>query len=664
MTHAPEAPATRAHWLSDTIIAVTLAAIAATVWWSWTYQLDLVTALKGFAPVGWVYKFLAPSAFALDFPGGTENYRRSAFMHVYVIANALGVPPEALLPVIIALEIVLLAWAMWALSRQLVPDAPRIVPALVVVLAIATPARDVNLAYFSQPYFIGQYYNIADVLRIFALIMVLRCRPVSAAVLFAGSFVTHPILGLMGLACGAAMQLARPREIRHTRYLVGVFAFCAIAGAWLLLQFRSATITGGQIPVSTWLDLTRMFSTHWYPLENNLRSTTGLWGGQWVVVPFIAFLLLLAFYWPVRDGRQDVSDKTRNGVITMLALALAGLAISVTVPVPLLIKLAFQRSNDLVVILGLPYVVAGLWRDIRAASWWRCALATILLAALSRGRPVSFIPWPIDVPVFPLAWWVVLPIALTAPEWLRALKRDSATGRTWIIVVLAIAAIVMGGIYLGSGIAEDAKPVLGGGRAVMLFAGVAIVALALVRLDRRPVLQWLAAGLVAALAFVGLKERADAKIDVALASDYMRVQLWAREHTPVDALFMPDPTIYYGWRDYSRRSSFGNLREWLFTSWLYDSDMARYTEGLRRFSEFGIDPRPMLAARPPLTGFARLNKAVKERYYRASDEWRLGLARRYDVDYFVFVRRDVIQPSRLPIAYENEHFVVHAATAQ
>ena len=124
---------------------------------------------------------------------------------------------------------------------------------------------------------------------------------------------------------------------------------------------------------------------------------------------------------------------------------------------------------------------------------------------------------------------------------------------------------------------------------------------------------------------------------------------------------MPDPTIYYGWRDYSRRSSFGNLREWLHTTWIYDSSFERYQEGMRRFKEFNIDIGQYLHAKPPLSTMRRLHNVVKQRYYTASDEWRLGLAQRYGIDYFVFRRKEMVNPSRLPMVYENQHIVIHAA---
>ena len=69
----------------------------------------------------------------------------------------------------------------------------------------------------------------------------------------------------------------------------------------------------------------------------------------------------------------------------------------------------------------------------------------------------------------------------------------------------------------------------------------------------------------------------------------MVVQLWAKNNTANDALFMPDPTHYYGWRDFSERSSFGNLRDWGYSSFAYNSDYEIYLEGKKRLAEFGFD---------------------------------------------------------------------------
>ena len=38
------------------VIYISLALVCLTVWWAWIHEVDLVWAMKGFGPVGWVYK--------------------------------------------------------------------------------------------------------------------------------------------------------------------------------------------------------------------------------------------------------------------------------------------------------------------------------------------------------------------------------------------------------------------------------------------------------------------------------------------------------------------------------------------------------------------------------------------------------------------------------
>jgi len=127
---------------------------------------------------------------------------------------------------------------------------------------------------------------------------------------------------------------------------------------------------------------------------------------------------------------------------------------------------------------------------------------------------------------------------------------------------------------------------------------------------------------------------------------------------------MVDPTIYYSWRDYSHRSSFGNLREWILLSCcVYESDFDVYQEGMRRFREFQLDIDEYLEVEPSLLGFRQLNDAIRERYYSLDDSWRLNINQAYDVDYFVLLKDRMKYNGDLPIIYQNDGFVVLKASS-
>jgi len=148
------------------------------------------------------------------------------------------------------------------------------------------------------------------------------------------------------------------------------------------------------------------------------------------------------------------------------------------------------------------------------------------------------------------------------------------------------------------------------------------------------------------------------------AASYMEVQLWAKSNTQVNALFMVDPTHYYGWRDFSGRSSFGNLREWGYGGIVYSSDELIYHEGIKRMLEFGIDISKVSSWEiDEFPGFPYgrvLNDVVRKRFYGFENTKLIDLFNRYGINYIVMNKEyHKKEFCSLKIAYENSHFIVY-----
>ena len=152
------------------------------------------------------------------------------------------------------------------------------------------------------------------------------------------------------------------------------------------------------------------------------------------------------------------------------------------------------------------------------------------------------------------------------------------------------------------------------------------------------------------------------------AKSYLDTQVWAKNNTKEDALFAPDPTIYYGWRDYSSRSSFGNVREWAYTCICYLSNDEAHKEGRRRCREFGIRLDEITKAEVNAKGWAlnsKFTKAARDSYYNMTYDRLEALSLKYGIDYFVVdkARCDEIEDngfSKLPVVYQNEYYAVYA----
>jgi len=151
------------------------------------------------------------------------------------------------------------------------------------------------------------------------------------------------------------------------------------------------------------------------------------------------------------------------------------------------------------------------------------------------------------------------------------------------------------------------------------------------------------------------------------AESYLDVQLWAKNNTTHDALFMPDPSHSYGWRDFSERSSFGSLREWGYCAIAYNPDFKVYQEGLRRMREFGIDIEKITEQdlkESDFYGPSKLYPDIRSTYYKMSVDRLQRLCKKYGIDYFV-MNKSFLSASqqetlleKFKSTYINNHFIV------
>jgi hypothetical protein len=629
-------------------------------WWANIFNIDIKVAWNGYSPIAYVYTSIDPVSFAKDFHSGIiDLLDYSAFMHIYKLAYKIGISPENLMPIIIGFQIAILAWAIFALCRTLLPNSSTFVPILVIVLSIASYARDMNFANFAQPpssVSMSLYYNVADVLRIFAIVMILKGRPVISGALLAGSFATHATMGIMGGVFALVMLISKPREILRYKNIIAIVLFFVIACGWVFTMYDLEEVSSGGIPNHMWFDLSRLTSFHWYPVDMGYFT----FNHQRHFIPFLSSMVLLLFYVSRRNPLSEVDRKIMAGMLAMIILVIAGVVISCLRPSTTLVKLALHRANDLIILIALVYVVGGLWSELGSGNLWRKIIALGVLIS----------PFVLH-PGFPLLYSILL----VAPAWLAVFRGKRANTGDWIVTVLAGGSILLIIIYGTTGlVGKWTLDAYTGGQTLLkcVFLYAVILGALIIVVRKWPSQQSakvIAMVAISILAVLWLIDHRMNKLDpkrVEMASNFKEVQLWARANTSKDALFMKDPTMpgSYGWRDYSRRSSFGVLHEWLLIGWVYSSKLNTYQEGLRRFNEFSINLDEYINTedqKPPFVRWSELRKNVKERYYSFGDDWRQDLAQRYGIDYFIMTKKEMTKTSKLPVVFENKHFVVLGA---
>lgn len=616
-------------------------------WWLRVPQVPGFVAVNSASPAQWVHLILSPDLHDVGGDAGVRNFGKSLFMHVYRLAwNAFEIDPVDLIPGMIVAEMLILVLGLVLLVRQVRPEARTPEVVFTVLIIGWSTALFANLARYYHPFFWGLYYNFTDGFRYAALAAILARRWLPAAVAMAVTAMSHPIGGLFGLAAGGVIWLVdRPRA--SWRALVGPAAvFAVLAGGWTWLGMRGVEAGGGGIPADLWTAFSRMENRHFHPLANGellVRTERSL-------MPLLGMLLL--FVDAVRR-RPGPADRRLGAAIGLLAaMTVVGVGFSET-SVPILIKLQFHRASELM--LGLALVVVGpaLVDDLTGASRLRRLAAGVLLTAPFMST------WH---PGFPS----LIVLATTAGVW----RADPAPVRRLAgrLLWVALAAVAVGVMLRQAAVPFDHRALtnIDGWQAIAARVGWWLpLALALVVVGARrrawPALAVLAAALGLLMQVEQHRGRPHVSAD---AKAMIEAQMWARENTPGDALFMVDPSAPKGWQDLSRRLSFGTARDWDHNAWLYDSDKRIFDEGMRRLARLGVDPTPYLAM--PTAGWAgatAFRTAVQRAWDAKTTPWFAEMARDYGIDYFVFDARrvDPAHVAGMAEVYRSDRYLILAA---
>ena len=411
------------------------------------------------------------------------------------------------------------------------------------------------------------------------------------------------------------------------------------SAVWIARFHQPGALFVDPVPDEVWYSWTRFFNFHWYPWLNGVfLSALDRW-----LLPFTTMLAAAALTWlhpttrPQRYLKEIAAGMSALALLTAFAVLASEQHWSTT-----LVKLALHRCADMMLSVALIYAVAGWWHGLITLPAWRSLPAAYLLFAST---------WCPGAPSVPLA----LHGLLAAPKKLGTVKAL----RTWWCVALLPLAITVaywlavgGPGWLSAGY-SGLTPLL---KKPALSAPLLIAVFALCAMRARS--NWRAMTLVLCIAGACATwvhndiPGSGADVD---GPDYLEAQRWASVHTPVRALFFVDPTIFYGWSDYSRRSSFGNVRDWTHR-WAYNSRRDWWQQGVERLALLGLSVDSYL---PMKGGAQRLNRDAQARFYQADDEWRRSLARDWGVDYFV-MRRKPANNSHLPVVFANKRFLVLA----
>ncbi len=616
-------------------IAIFLFFVASGFWFSQIQVLELFLANVGSSPLHFVYSTLDPVVSASDWPTGTRNLGKSLPINIY---SWFGLNTDInlikVMNVYIAIEIIIMLGAYVYFFKVCNTDNTIVLAIIFTLIVSLTAFQNMNLARFAYPFVWGLYYSAASALRILGIALVFKNKPWPASIALALSMLVHPLIGLIGVIAASAVVASRGLSDLK-KYLLPAVIMVVITTTWFLFNFGGDEISSGAIPEEHWFALTKIFNAHWYPSFIGVFTSLS----QYHFLPLLSLLLIYSVGGIYNKKNNFILNKEINVIVAVLSVVtLFGLIVSYFEINPFLVKLSLHRASDLLAVVVFIPVLHYLWSDICSTGVVRKSLALLLLLS-----PVMSSKYP----GFP----VVLSLIYTLPMVIK-LNQEKSFGAprlallVWLIVLFILFNHIVEG-YPGNYIFIS----------VSLWV---IPFLLLVFLSKKysniyilMILVWVGISIPVLNAERNLKykrEQNKAKYDM---------QLWARNNTANDALFMLDPTSYGGWRDISHRASFGTVKEWLHNAWLYDSDSRLYKEGLRRFSLLDLNPESFYSFNTRNKAYKSIRLSARMKYYNANHEFFKVLAEQENIDYFVFELKFMKNKDySLNCVYKNNYYTI------
>lgn len=610
------------------------------------FNSDAVIALRGFSAIEFVVANQNPSGFERDFPGGSRvTTSTSPLTWVHLFASNIGLDSLFVYYVMVTLEIATLLAGLYVFWRSLFsvitwaksanPSVKNWSFVTLAALVLLSNGQRMNLANFGFPFFHGQFYGFADGLRLAAIGLALQKRWWASAVFLSAAFVIHPIKGLFG-AVVVLVIFCFSVTSRTALAGLGKLAFFPLVGAvWTLITLTRPLM---RIEVSEFVAWTQIFQGHWYPLNIGIFTTRQFE----YFVPFatVVVLTLVGVVMVVNRRRIRLALASSIGVLTILTFI--GVAISVWLPSEFLIKLSLIRASELVVLLAIPTLLFfAIYFFTRNRFVWSSIYTVPLL--------IFFLPTGGFHFLSLLA--VAVPVALMLRE-SRSYLAWATAGVWGMLVVVHLGLMLLSGGFLKAG-----QGLFGAVFVSALLAGFFTI---LGRKNKTAVATVMLLTMVGGATYWAvLKVERDFPI-VDVGREYLDVQIWANENSDPTALFMVDPCINYGWRDFSARASLGTPREWFMTGWLYTGDGGVLEWGKEISRTLGLDPDPELLG--PLSA-GEICERAREAFYSPGLKNLFRISDDFGVNYFILYRNEFetrtgVLPETWEITFGNDTFIV------
>ena len=539
-------------------------------------------------------------------------------------------------------------------------------------LALFTNTINCNLASFGQANLsLAQAYGVAIPLQILALIMTFQKRLIWSGIILALLVFVHISLGFMTAVVVVAMVLSCSDQWKRPSTIAGLCILLICSVVWTLYISRTFDSHNSVMNLNEWVDWERMMNYHFFPFDTGVFTAIHDQG----ISPFLSILLVAMSSDILRKLPVSIRKMWFTGIIFSVLLTGCGIIISLYPPSIKLVMLALHRGSGITLLLLLP-IVAWHLMDL----FYRKDLISLVLG------------FACIIPAFLHKTWGIAIIPSLLVAGVAFFNRNDAwpIWQKRLVIFIFFITIGYATFLCVSGYAKLLDPSILGNRYVFMLLIFLFIILPIssklenirqykngmyddsFNLKRSIQNSFRLTAISLLVAFsIHLNWKQYPAVDVNLARSYLDAQLWAHASTDPKAVFMPDPGMpLYGraWSEFSRRASFGSVRDWLHVPIAYHANLDGFREGVRRLLLLGINPYTYKEAafnspnKKLQTWHSKTIDAARAAYYAMSPDDLVDLANREGINFFIFVKNYINPPPNLVSVYENNHFKICAPT--
>jgi len=671
------------------LILSTLVILACIVFYYNSKNINIREAWVGFSPNLYVNQKLHPENYSNNFMKTliVDLYDNSQVMKSYYYTKKyLNINPEIFIYIFMLFQTFFFVFSLAFLIHTLFEDWVIILLGCVSIFLSITAGANLS-RYTSDEGFnlflsLPLFYTYATSCTFVAIAFSLRAKYFLMFIFLVLTLFCHMTMGLIACLFVGFYFTTHPKIIIRKDFLVGLTVFFLLIASQIIPLLKGGDISAGVIPVNNWIKSTQMFCSHWYPFIMKEFTTRAHYEFFPVVITLILFLILLKEV----DIRSEKTHKIIFGVIACVVFSIIGI-ILVQLEIPFFIKLSLQRSSGLISFFGVLFLVNYLVRKIQNRNLFVATIAACYISIIMCFRTgIAFLPLIILI-YDDLKAYRIGPFAFSD-------KKKRILFICYYLFLILLLSIVLIDTFNLSIKKELWTPLQFFGTSDSFFITwrlpltlstylnsyfailLAVLLLIFFKCFKQnskylnPVVLFIVNSfliVVAAVNYYSNNSLKDGLFPVQKA--YYNAQLWAKNNTSNDTLFIQDPTHHYAWPDYSNRSSFGTFRDWGYCCIAYVVDAQLYYEGKKRMKEFGVDldtiTQDDIKNYESFPYEVKFRYQIKKIYYSMSPVRFYNLSKKYGIDYIIIKKDDISTKNNnklskaFQIAYENDYYLIY-----